>query len=393
MNGLDGVVVVAAVALAAPLLLALVPSLRLPAVVLELLAGIVLGPAVLGVLEVGPPLALLSTLGLAFLLLLAGLDVDLRSLRGRPAVAAGAELAGSLLLAGMLGIGLAAAGVVGDPVLVAVVLSSTALGIVAPVLHDVGQVTAPLGQRVLVGAALSDLVCVLLLSVLFSAEGGTASRVVLLGVFLLVVASALVGLRAAGHVGRIAHPLRDLRGGADQIRVRGAFLLLAAFTFLAQRLGLELLLGAFAAGVLLRLLEGGDADRGRLTAKLEAVGQGVFIPFFFVVTGATLDVAALAGEPAAAVLAPVFLLGLLAARAVPVLLRPRGLSRRQALAAGLLVATSLPVLVAGAEIGVQLGRLRPAVAAALVLAGLASVVLFPPLAARLLSAPPADTDG
>lgn len=111
----------------------------------------------------------------------------------------------------------------------------------------------------------------------------------------------------------------------------------------------------------------------------------MFVPFFFVVTGVTLDVGALVGEPAAAVLVPVFLLGLLAARAVPVLVRPRGLSRRAAVAAGLLAATSLPVLVAGAEIGLRLGRLRPAVAAALVLAGLASVVLFPPLAARLLA--------
>lgn len=385
MNGLDGVVAVAAVALAAPLLVALAPRLRVPAVVAELLAGIVLGPAVLGVVRVGPPLELLATLGLAFLLLLAGLDVDLRGLRGGQAVAAGTELAGSLVLAGLLGAGLAAAGVVGDPALIAVVLSSTALGIVAPVLHDAGQVQGALGQRVLVAAALSDLATVVLLSVLFAAEGSAGSRVVLLGAFLVLVAAALVALRAVGHVERVARPLRDLRGGGDQIRVRGAFLLLAGLTLLAQRLGLELLLGAFAAGVVLRLLEGGDADRGRLTGKLEAVGHGVFVPFFFVVTGVTLDVGALVGEPAAAVLVPVFLLGLLAARAVPVLVRPRGLSRRAAVAAGLLAATSLPVLVAGAEIGLRLGRLRPAVAAALVLAGLASVVLFPPLAARLLA--------
>jgi Kef-type K+ transport system membrane component KefB len=167
---LAGVVVVAAVAFAVPLLLGLVPGLRLPSVVLEIVVGIVLGPSVLGWVQVDLPLQVLSLLGLAFLLFLAGLEIDLRQLRGSllGLVAAGFALsfAIGLVVAG----GLAAVGLVGTPLLIAIILTATSLGVVIPVLKDAGQAGSDFGQLVIAGASIADFGAVILLSLFFSRE-------------------------------------------------------------------------------------------------------------------------------------------------------------------------------------------------------------------------------
>ena len=181
--------------------------------------------------------------------------------------------------------------------------------------------------------------------------------------------------------------LTRLQDPSAQIRVRGAFLLLVGFAVLAQPFGLEVILGAFLAGTILALL---DSDRAmthpQFRGKLEAVGFGVFIPFFFVTSGMELDLRALFGGGGSALLIPVFLLALLLARGLPAWLYRARIGTRGAVAAGLLQATSLPFIVAATEIGRELGALDPATGAAFVVAGLLSVVLFPLLALTLLRA-------
>lgn len=382
----NGVAIVAAVALGAPLALGLFPRLRLPAIVLEIVLGIVIGPQVLGWVSIDTPIQVLSLLGLAFLLLLAGLEVEYHHLRGRLLRPATLGYAISFGIALLIGLGLDTGGLIGSPLLVAILLSATSLGIVIPVLKDAGQVSTQFGQLVIAGASIAEIATIVLLSLFFSEETGSLGvRLVLLGLFGLFIVAVGVAVIGAEHSMRLSAALLRLQDTTAEIRIRAAFLLLAVFVVLAEELGLEAILGAFFAGAIIKLV---DRDRAmthpQFRLKLEAVGYGVFVPFFFVATGVSLDLDALfaSGETIARV--PIFLGALLVARGLPALVyRPLATSAQTA-AAALLQATSLSFLVVAGEIGVQLDLIRPATYAALVAAGLLSVLLFPLTALRLL---------
>ena len=374
-----GVLVVAAVAFGVPLGLGLVPSLRLPAVVLEIMAGILIGPAVFGLVEMDLPLQVLALIGLAFLLFLAGLEIDLDRLRGGLLRSAAVGSALSLAVALGIALGLKAAGLIQAPLLVAIILSATSLGIVIPVLADAKQGGTTLGQLVIGGSSIADFGTIILLSLFFSRDSSSVgSTLLLISAFVVLVIAIGVALSEVERSSRLSSALRRLQDTSAQIRVRGALLLLIGFATLAQLLGLEVILGAFIAGAVLRLL-----DRDKLMThplfhtKLEAAGFGVFIPFFFVTSGMQLDVRALFAGGAAFALVPVFLLALLLARGLPAILYRPMVGNRGSLAAGLLQATSLPFIVAATGIGMELGLLSPATGAAMVVAGLLSVVLFP----------------
>lgn len=377
---------VAAVAFLAPLLLGLLPWLRLPAVLLEILAGVALGPAGLGLVQVDLPVQIMALLGLAFLLFLAGLELDLAQLRGPALRLALAGFLLSLVLALGVSYGLGAVGLLDAPLFVAIVLAATALGVVIGVLKDAGHAATPFGQFVLVASSLADVATVVLLALFFSRgmSGPLAQLVLLGGLALLAAAIALVMLGAVRWV-RLTAALQRLQDTTAQIRVRGALLLLLLFVAMAEALGLEVILGAFLAGALLSAL---DQDRAMthpvFRRKLEAVGFGVFIPAFFVASGLRFNLGSLLGAPAALGLIPLFLGALLLVRGLPALLAWRQLGPRQSAAAGLLQATSLSFIVAATQIGVELGVLAEATGAALTAAGLLSVVIFPAMALVLV---------
>jgi Kef-type K+ transport system membrane component KefB len=383
---LSGLVVVAAVAFTAPLLLGLAPALRLPAVVLELVAGIVVGPSGLGWVEIDVTLEVLALVGLAFLLFLSGLEIDFDRLRGRLLRLTAAGFAVSFGIALAVAFVLAGAGQVDTPLFVAIVLVATSLGVVVPVLKDSRNASTTLGQLVIAAASIADFGAVILLSLLFSREAtATSTQLLLLSGFLLVAAAFLVSLLAAEHSRRLSAVLVRLQDTTAQIRVRGAFLLMVALVALAAALGLEVILGAFLAGAILSLV---DRDRTMthpaLRAKLEAVGFGVFIPVFFVSSGIRFDLDALLASSSTAARVPIFLAALLLVRALPALLYRSTLGPRDTAVAGLLQATSLPFIVAASMIGIELGLVDEATGAALVAAGLLSVLLFPLLALTLL---------
>ena len=382
----NGVAIVAAVALGAPLALGLFPKLRLPAVVLEIVLGIVVGPQVLGWVSIDTPIRVLSLLGLAFLLLLAGLEVEYDRFRGRLLRLTALGYAISFGLALLIGFGLNAGGLVKSPLFVAIVLSATSLGIVIPVLKDAGQVSTQFGQLVVAGASIAEIATIVLLSLFFSEETSSVGvRLVLLGLFGLSVVAAAVAVLGAEHSTRVSAALLRLQDTTAEIRIRASFLLLAIFVVLAEELEFEAILGAFFAGAIIKLV---DRDRTmthpQFRAKLEAVGYGVFVPFFFVSTGVSLDLDALFASAETIARVPIFLGALLVARGLPALVYRTLLTRTQTAAAALLQATSLSFLVVAGQIGVQLDLIRPATYAALVAAGLLSVVLFPAAALGLL---------
>jgi len=388
---LTSAAVVAVIALLAPLAVRLT-GLRVPEIVVQIVLGILAGPQLLGWAHVDEPVHVLSVAGLAFLLLLAGLEIDFDRLRGSVLRRTSAAFVLSFALAVAVGAILARAGLVRSPLLIAVILSATGLGIILPVLADAGQLETPFGQVVVAGASIAEVVPIVLLSLLFSADSaGIGSQLTLLGAFLGFV--AVVGLLIVGfeRSGRISRALVALQDTTAEIRVRATIALLMTFAALATAFGLEAILGAFLAGATVKLL---DRDQ-RMThslfrTKLRAVGFGAFVPYFFVATGLALDVRSLV-EPSTLARVPIFLGALLVVRAVPALLyAPFAARRRQLVAAGLLQATSLGIPVVAGAIGVDLGLIRPANYVALVAAGLLSVVLFPLLALPLLAVPEPD---
>jgi len=383
---------VAAIAVAAPLLLAfLPPALRVPAVVLEIVAGIVVGPSVLGWVDADLPVQIVALLGLAFLLFLAGLEIDVHRLRGTVLRLALLGFLLSLAVGLLAGAGFDAAGWVTSPLLLAVTLSATSLGLVVPVLKDAGKADGTLGQTVIAACSVADFAAVLLLSLLFStAEGSTGSRVVLLVMFAATVAVTAVAVSLAARSRKLGETLVRLQDTTAEIRVRAAVVLLVAFVAMAEAFGLESILGAFLAGAVVGLLDRDSSSHPRFRVKLDAIGYGFLIPVFFVASGLRLDLAGLVDDPAALARVPLFLVALLAARGLPALLYGRLVDRRSVAAAALLQATSLPFVVTATQIGVLTGLMSPVTAAGLVCAGLLSVLLFPAGALALLrSARPA----
>jgi Kef-type K+ transport system membrane component KefB len=177
---------------------------------------------------------------------------------------------------------------------------------------------------------------------------------------------------------RFSGLLQQLQDTTAQIRVRGAFLLLIAFVAMARQLGLEVVFGAFTAGAILKLVDRDEMlTHPNFRLKLEAAGFGFFIPVFFVASGITFNLPALFASTSTLVLVPVFLVGLLLVRGLPALLYRPVIGGRRAVVAALLQATSLPFIVVASQIGLDLGLLRPATGAAMVAAGLLSVLLFP----------------
>jgi Kef-type K+ transport system membrane component KefB len=377
--------VVVVIALAVPLLIGFVPAIRVPAPVLLIVAGIVVGPSGLGWVKVDLPIQILSLMGLAFLLFLAGLEIDPQRLRGRLLRLAGLGYAISLVLGIAVGLAIGAAGITRSPLLVAIALSATALGLVVPILKDAGQSESEVGQLTIASASVADFMAVALLSVFFSTSGGgLGARLILLGGFALLVVIAVVALSRIGRSNRLNRVLIMLQDTTAEIRIRFAVVLLVAFVALASRFGLETILGAFLAGAILNLVDRDSMSHPNFRVKLDAIGYGFLIPIFFVASGLRFDLKALLHSPSAFARIPLFLVALLLVRAVPAFLYKPAVGRRRALAAGLLQATSLPLLVTASQIGVTLGTIKPVTGAALVSAGLLSCVIFPLLSLSLL---------
>jgi Kef-type K+ transport system membrane component KefB len=378
--------IVVAVGFGAPLVLGFFPAVRLPSVVLEIVAGIVVGPAVLGWVSVDEPVRVFSTVGLAYLLFLAGLEVDFERLRGRVLRLALVGFVVSLAIAIAAGVLLKAGGFVSQPLFVAIVLSATSLGVLVPVLKDVGEIESTFGQLIVASATIADFATVILLSLFFSREAGsTASKVILLvGLFVVAVLIALL-IAGVERSTRLGDVLRHLQDTTAQIRIRAAFVLLVGLVALATELGLEVILGAFIAGAIISLV---DRDRAMthpdFRRKLEATGFGIFVPVFFVTTGVRYDLDALTANTSTLLHVPIFLAALVAVRGLPALLYRPVIPRERVPVAVLMQATSLPFIVAATAVGLALHVVSPANAAALIAAGLLSVVIFPAVALVLL---------
>jgi Kef-type K+ transport system membrane component KefB len=374
---IDTLLVVAAVALLASLAVGMLPWLRVPQVVLLIAGGIVVGPHVLGL---GAPdsVQLLADVGLGFVFLLAGYEIDLRLARadaGRRAVIGWFVSAG--IAAAAVGL-LEVAHLAQAFVPVALALTTTAFGTLLPILRENGMLSGPLGRYLLAAGAVGELFPVLAIALFL----GTQSR------FAALASLASVGLLALllGLAPRLIRPgsrFRDVviagQHATTQTTVRGTVLLLVALIAVTDQFHLDAVLGAFLAGVVLR--RWGGAAAPALEGKLDAIGYGFFIPLFFVYSGMRLDLGSIAQAPLRVLL---FLALIILARGLPALLVYRGvLTMRERTQTALVTATALPLLIALTEIALRNGTMLPQNAAALVGAGVLTVVLFPALAVAL----------
>jgi Kef-type K+ transport system membrane component KefB len=385
MPAFDNLLIVVVVAFAAPLLLGFFPGVKLPSVVLEILAGIVIGPSVLGIVEVDDSISVISVIGLAFLLFLAGLEIEFDKLRGPVLRLTLIGFAVSFAIAVLVALILKATGLIETPLLVAIILCATSLGVLIPVLKDAGEISSTFGQLIVAAGTIADFGAVILLSIFFSGEGGVGSTLLLIGSLVLLAAVVFIAVRSAERSSVLRQDLVRLQDTTAQIRVRGAVVLLVGFAAIADSLGLESILGAFMAGAILSLLDRDEQmTHPEFRRKLEAVGFGVFIPVFFVTSGVNYDLDALLSSASNVIMVPIFLAALVAARGLPALLYRRMLDARHTAIAGLMQATSLPFIVAAVAIGEDLDLVSAAEGAALIGAGLLSVLLFPAVGLGLL---------
>jgi Kef-type K+ transport system membrane component KefB len=374
----SGLLIVVAVAFAVPLILGLFPQVKLPSVVLEILAGIIIGPSVLSIVDVDQTISVISVIGLAFLLFLAGLEIDFSKLRGQVLRLTLVGFVISFGIAVPVAVLLKATGLIETPLLVAIILCATSLGVLVPVLKDAGQISSTFGQLIIAAGTIADFGAVILLSIFFSGEGGVGSTLILIGGLVLLGAVVFIAVRGAEHSMTIRSDLLRLQDSTAQIRVRGAVVLLIGFAAIAEKLGLETILGAFMAGAILSLLDRDQAmTHPDFRRKLEAMGFGIFIPVFFVTSGVNYDLNALVASASNVIMVPIFLAALVVVRGLPALLYRRVLDGRQTAIAGLMQATSLPFIVAATAIGEDLHLLTAAEGAALIGAGLLSVLIFP----------------
>ncbi len=373
------------VAVGGPIVVSLAPSLRIPTVVLEIVGGIIIGPQVLHIATPDVHVRLMATIGLAFLLFLAGLEVDLDTLRSPVTALAARAFAVSIALAVIAGYLMKLAGTNEDPLLLAIIFTATSLGVVVPVLKDTGELESEFGQLLFIAGSIAEFGSIFLLSLFFSKDAKSpASALVVLVGFAIVIAlsSLLVGRAWRGRW--IERQMERMEDTSSMLRVRAAIAVLFLFAVLANHLALEAILGTFVAGALVRVLDRGNVlVEERLRHRLEVIGFGFVVPFFFVATGMRLDVKALFASWSSAKELVLFFAALLFVRGLPALLYRRRFGTRRSYVAGLIQATSLTFIVVAADLGHQLGKIDAATEAALVTAGLLTVLFFPALALLL----------
>jgi Kef-type K+ transport system membrane component KefB len=360
--------------------------LAVPTVVLEILLGILLGPAVLGWVVEDDIVGFVADFGLSMLMFLAGYESRFALIRGTPLRNAAIGWLMSLALA--FGVAGCFWGFSPTTVVIGLALTTTALGTILPTVRDAGALSGPFGARVLAIGTVGEFGPIVAVALLLSGQRPWQA------VPLLVGFAALAGLAAwratRPRSPRLAHMVTATLGTSVQFAVRLALLIVVAMVWVAGELGLDVLLGAFAAGIVFRLfLDTGDPAEAKVVeSKLDAIGFGLMVPFFFVISGVRFDLGALLSNPAALLAMPAYLLLFLLIRGGPVLL----LERRWPLwptrcALGLFAATGLPLIVVITAIGVERTVLQPATAAAMVGAGMLSVLILPAVAVRLWRAP------
>lgn len=383
IGGLLWVVVAAAIA---PILVDRIPRISFPVVVMEIALGIIFGPHSLDLIHHNTGLEIAKEFGVIFLFFLAGFEVDFEGIKGDPIRKALTGWVGSFLVALALALTLQQLDLVSGFHLVAIAIATTALGPLMPILQDSGQLHSRFGANVLSIGAVGEFVPVLAVAFIFNETREARLTAVALVVFLVIVGAVLytfrrgVGQKEDSHTRRI---IVETLNSSAQFAVRLSLLILTVLVYLAARFELDVLLGAFAGGFIIGQL--GDVTSTKesrqvmewLKVKLESIGFGVFIPAFFVVTGADLQVDTLVSSNRALVLMGLTVVGSFLIRGLPVMALYRDMDTRMRMRLALIAATQLPLVATLMTRLIENGRIPEDVGTAIIGGSVLTVAIFP----------------
>lgn len=377
------IVVGVAIALAAAVP-AVLPRLPLPGAVLEIVLGVLVGPQVLGLAELDPVLHFLSEFGIGVLFLMAGFETSLVELSGRPIRNATFGWMISAAIALYATFVLTSSGVAVAPVVTALALCTTSIGLLLPVLRDLDLMVPPYGPMILAAGALGEGAPLFILPIVFAHQGGAGVQALVMVAF---AACAVVAIAIASRMSRgvFAMLVERTMGTSGQLPMRLALCLLILLVVVSQRFEIDFVLGAFVAGAVVRAAVP-EPDHKAMAVRLDGIGSAFLVPVFFVTSGMRLDVAALATDPSLLAMVGVYAVLMLAARGAPaLLLYEKDLPPRQRIALALHSGTQLALVVAISGLAVTRGLMPSSQAAALVAAAVLTVLLFPALATYVLA--------
>ena len=397
-NAFQSLLLLTALAAIVPILVRQVRRVvPLPIVVGEIIAGIIVGQSGLNLIQESPVLEFLAEFGFIFLMFLSGLEVNLngatetksgstpRPLWQRPGWLAALNFVVTLILALLVGLALWREGMTRNPILMGLILSTTSMGIVMPVLKERELTGRVFGQLILLSALFSDFFTLMLLGLVISVERNGLGADVTLFLVLLVLFVGASKLGRWAHRHRLTHRIiEELSHATAQIRVRGAFALIVLWVVLSGWLGVEVILGAFLAGAILG--QNRQASQKIFEEKLDAMGYGFFIPIFFIMVGARFDLAALLASPGALWLVALLIVAAYLVKLVPALCFRSLFSWRETFAAGALLSSRLSLIIAASAIAMSLGIITSGTNSAIVLLAMVTCTASPILFNRLLPA-------
>ena len=383
--------IVVLLAFIVPVFLGRFKKLGIPVVVGEILAGMLLGKSGFNLIREDHVLSILSILGFSLLMFLSGLEIDFTSLFNVSMKKKTSILARTLsnpLVFGLILFVLTLGGafitgliihrldLVSEPWIITLVLSTTSLGVVVPVLKEHGLSGNPFGQRVLSAALIADFVSILAISiyVLLRSQGLTVEILLILVLFAVFAAVHRLTALFQKHLPTEKF-LERLASPTSQIKLRGAIALALVFIALADSLGIENILGAFLAGVILSLASSGSTSG--LRHKLDGLGYGFFIPIFFVMVGVRFDLPVLLESREAVILVPFMVLAAYLIKLIPSLLFRVFFSWRETFSAGFILSSRLSLIIAASAIGLELGVISPPLNSSIILVAIITCTLSP----------------
>jgi Kef-type K+ transport system membrane component KefB len=370
----DSFFVIVVIAALAAITVAVVPRrLAPPVVVVELLLGILVGPEVLDVAKTDSFIDFFSNLGLGMLFFFAGYEIDFERIKGTPLKLGAWGWLLSVALAYGIGGVLAATGIILSFLYTGSAMATTAIGTLIPILRDNGELKTKFGTYLLAAGGVGEFGPILLVTLVLSTANPLHEAAILIAFIALALAMALISVRLAW---RGWPALERTFEASSQLAVRITVVLVFGLVLLAGKLGLDVLIGGFVAGMIVRLALKGH-ELKVFESKLTAVGFGFFVPFFFVTSGIEFDLAALGSLTALLKLAMFFGL-FLVVRGAPAMLLYRGvLGTRDRAALAFYSATELPLVVAITTIATETGHMKTSTAAGLVGAAMLSTLVFP----------------
>ena len=384
-TSLTSLMIVVAIAFVIPILLHQLRLKALPVVVAEILAGLIIGRSGFNIIEDNAWLELLSLFGFIYLMFLSGMEIDFSSFKRKaklgnkapnPLIVSLIIFVAILILSYGLSVGFVYMGFISDPYLMTIIIATISLGVVMPVLKERQMISTPYGQTLLLITVISDFVTMILLAVYISALGDSMNSMLLLLVFFVAVIAVYFFIKRFQNW----KILEALVKGTAQLGTRGVFALILLFVVMSENMGVENILGAFLAGVIVSLL----APNKAFQHSLETFGYGFLIPIFFVMTGVKLNIWELFSNFQILLFIPFLLLAIFLSKFIPVLLLRGWYGWRETFSAGILLSSTLSLVIATATVALELELISESMHGALILVAILSCLISPILFNRFM---------